>query len=414
MTRAKPSLQPHLLTRSDLELLQVPAADVSAWLASGSLEAIGALPDDSATGGDPVFAVTANALRQDLALRLLEIDKSVVVMTPPRVRSLLQRFADSAHARADAAHEEALAAVVAEVQADVGELMQFAAPEPPAGVGAFEEHEEHEEREQVDAEDDGDSCFDAGDLERALDALEPPGEPPGAAPSEDAMPARDPAPIAPPTTSGNDTTMATEPATALLPSPPAARATPPWIVPAPEAGDVVLAATITRVETFLERLQQSLLQLAQRPAPAPPAAPAPATDVTPIVQAVQAGSERAALSAATTTSALETLSERVGGLGAQFASGVDKALRAALARERAATPLMPPSPPPPLAAAIAPTITLPRQDRMPAALLALATSVLAWSLLFWWKTESQQLALGTLVGANLIGCCLLAARRARA
>jgi len=32
-------------------------------------------------------------------------------------------------------------------------------------------------------------------------------------------------------------------------------------------------------------------------------------------------------------------------------------------------------------------------------------------VLFWFKTGSPRLALGTLVGANLVGCCLLAGRR---
>jgi hypothetical protein len=36
---------------------------------------------------------------------------------------------------------------------------------------------------------------------------------------------------------------------------------------------------------------------------------------------------------------------------------------------------------------------------------------LCWSAIFWFKTGNAGLAVSTLVGANVIGCCLLAGRR---
>jgi hypothetical protein len=89
MTRSHPSLQQHLLTRSDLARLQVPAADVLAWLADGSLEQIGALPGPGI--GDPVFTVTTESLRQRLHERLAAAGKSDVVLAPLALRTFLQR-----------------------------------------------------------------------------------------------------------------------------------------------------------------------------------------------------------------------------------------------------------------------------------------------------------------------------------
>ncbi|HIE68880.1 MAG TPA: hypothetical protein EYP98_01265 [Planctomycetes bacterium] len=44
---------------------------------------------------------------------------------------------------------------------------------------------------------------------------------------------------------------------------------------------------------------------------------------------------------------------------------------------------------------------------------AVTLVVLASSILFWIKTGSPRLALGTLIGANLIACCMLLSRRKR-
>ncbi|MBP8302015.1 MAG: hypothetical protein KA020_16730, partial [Planctomycetes bacterium] len=54
---------------------------------------------------------------------------------------------------------------------------------------------------------------------------------------------------------------------------------------------------------------------------------------------------------------------------------------------------------------------VPRQDRTTVALFAIGFLVLCWTVIFWFKTGSPRLALGTLIGANVVGCCLLVGRR---
>ena len=52
------------------------------------------------------------------------------------------------------------------------------------------------------------------------------------------------------------------------------------------------------------------------------------------------------------------------------------------------------------------------RGRSPAVVLgAISLIVLGWSILFWIKTGSPKLALGTLIGANAVACCILLSRR---
>jgi hypothetical protein len=90
MTRPPPPLQQHLLTRSDLARMAVPATTVFRWLAAGSVEQIGDLPVAGAAK-DPVFTVLHEPLRAELAGQLAGIGKPTVVMTPLGVRSFLLR-----------------------------------------------------------------------------------------------------------------------------------------------------------------------------------------------------------------------------------------------------------------------------------------------------------------------------------
>ena len=46
-----------------------------------------------------------------------------------------------------------------------------------------------------------------------------------------------------------------------------------------------------------------------------------------------------------------------------------------------------------------------------AVLAAVALVVLGWAVMFWIKADSPRLAIGTLVGANAVACCMLLARR---
>jgi hypothetical protein len=90
MNRPHPSLSQHLLTRSDLAQLEIPAARILHWLSKGWLEQIAAIPV-AAGPPNPVFAVLDGALREELASRLVELGKSEVVFSPLRVRSVLLR-----------------------------------------------------------------------------------------------------------------------------------------------------------------------------------------------------------------------------------------------------------------------------------------------------------------------------------
>lgn len=538
MTRPKPSLHQHLLTRSDLARLQVPAGDVLSWLANGTLEQVGVLPDDG--DGDPVFTVLSNRLRQELALRLIEVGKPTVVLTPLRVRSFLLRAlltrpeaagVGGDPRPADPHDEQALAEVlqevVAEVVADVAEVERLAAEEAqleaaasdgvreeprgeaptsaPIEAGAMpeattaepaaaepareacaddepREGDEAEERNATD-ETDEDPCFDVDDLANTLDGLEPSPEPADApiqlvaaaptpaaidpipteteapmasetptlvdepaalalavetaAPAVDSTPAADAATAEPLTTTvaapvdapdvtaeaatsaaaGEDTDHDAPAAEPEPTSPPttatavAAPAAAPQPVPAHDP-TAAIVRTMERVETFLGQMQQTLVELTQRPAPAatavPVHVPAPAAvDVAPLVQAVNAGFERSVGAMVGSSATLTQLGDRVQVLGTQIEQSVDKAVQAMHAVPPAAAPVVKAEP-------VVSPVLVTRTDRTPWVLLALAALVAAWSIVFWVKTGSARLALGTLVGANLVGCCLLASWRSRA
>lgn len=90
MNRPHPSLAQHLLTRSDLAQLEIPAARVVHWLSKGWLEQVAALPVEHGVP-DPVFAVLDDTLRDELSSRLVELGKAEVVFSPLRVRSVLLR-----------------------------------------------------------------------------------------------------------------------------------------------------------------------------------------------------------------------------------------------------------------------------------------------------------------------------------
>ncbi len=466
--------------------MQVPASEVLSWLASGAMEQVGELPDEVVN--DPVFTITSHALRHELAVRLAQIGKPTVVLTPLRVRSFLLRAMLACHGGSarktlaavqpepavDAPILEAdlarlLQDVAAEVEADVEAMLRLAeeeahleaTTEPAAPAPSLADPTADEGEEIVDAHpEEGDMCFDADDLASALDALDPEPvarpnsiEPVVVAVSADelvAMPTENPTP--PTTIVAADTlnttvpteiTMAGEPATAALdaaplapeadPSPVMAMAATAPLEEAQMAVDPVVelqepstakpveppsptstsalalgthaepanagvsAALVSqamgRVEAFLDQLKGALVELAQRPAAAP-------IDMAPLVQVMQSGIDRAAEQATATSTALATLSEHVGAMGPKVESGVGKAVATVLAhRQRDES------------APTAAGFVITRTERRPVVLMALAALVVAWSVLFWVKTGSPRLALGTLLGANLVGCCLLTWRR---
>jgi hypothetical protein len=141
-----------------------------------------------------------------------------------------------------------------------------------------------------------------------------------------------------------------------------------------------VAQAMTRVESFLGELRQALVELAGRPQPQP-------VDVQPLVAAVQSGFVHSA--------------EQLGDLGKRVEASVASAVRTALDHEGAGhgggpTPA---------------SIVVPRTDRSTTVLFAIGFLLLCWTAIFWFKTGSPKLAFGTLVGANLVGCCLVAGRQ---
>jgi hypothetical protein len=244
MTRSTTSLHRHLLTRSDLALLEVPAGDVLAWLADGAIEQIG----DLAAPGEPVFMVPSSELRRHLASRLAEIGKPTVVLTPLRVRSFLMRALLGANTTAtavdatetprtidDLALVESLQAAAAEIEADVEAMLQLAAEEsqleqesaasaadsvqdtgatdaaapttdtPTAdaveGV-AVPAAESEPATESIQAETSAEAvadeeCFEFDDLASALDALLPESPPTTPTPAPTSVEPREPSPNLP-------------------------------------------------------------------------------------------------------------------------------------------------------------------------------------------------------------------------
>jgi hypothetical protein len=217
MTRSHPSLQRHLLTRSDFARLQVPAADVLAWLADGSLDQIGALP--GAGIGDPVFTVTSEALRERLESLLRAAGRRDVVLAPREVRTfLLRTLVDDRPAAASggAAGEgpgvaPAMPADLADVLHDVLQAIErdgipvmqaiaagvaddghpaVAVPAPPGDATVLvaaggDEAAGPAPRSAADGAGEED-CFDADHLEAALAALDGGGDAPGAGAHDEA------------------------------------------------------------------------------------------------------------------------------------------------------------------------------------------------------------------------------------
>lgn len=155
-------------------------------------------------------------------------------------------------------------------------------------------------------------------------------------------------------------------------------------------------AAMQRVESFLGELRGVLVELASRPQ-------APTIDVQPLVAAVQQGFTQAKDQTLATDTALASLTNRIGDFGDKVEHGVALAVHAALGSKTTAAPA------PAMAAPTA--FVVPSQDRTTLALLAIGFLVLCWTVVFWFKTGNPRLALGTLIGANVIGCCLLVGRR---
>jgi len=150
----------------------------------------------------------------------------------------------------------------------------------------------------------------------------------------------------------------------------------------------ITSSHLETVQEFLRELKGALVDLADRPHPRP------ADELAPVVDALRAGAEASAEHAGATNEALRALGSQVGLLGDRVEAGVAQALTGSRP------------------AASAPQVV----ERAPsnptnAVLAAVALVVLGWAVLFWIKADSPRLAIGTLVGANAVACCMLLARR---
>jgi hypothetical protein len=156
-------------------------------------------------------------------------------------------------------------------------------------------------------------------------------------------------------------------------------------------------ATVDRVQDFLGELKSALVEMAQRPQSTP-------VDVGPLVQALQDGFDRSAEQAAQTSTAVASLSEHMTQFGRNIEGGVQQTIHAMgnNAGQAASASLSATQP-----------HFVERSTSQAAVLGAVALAVIGWSILFWIKTGSPRLAIGTLIGANAIACCLLLTRRDR-
>ncbi|MCK5944622.1 MAG: hypothetical protein KAI24_21725, partial [Planctomycetes bacterium] len=119
---------------------------------------------------------------------------------------------------------------------------------------------------------------------------------------------------------------------------------------------------------------------------------------------------RSAEQASQTSVALASLAEHVTQLGHNVEGGVNRTLEQVMQRAAAQPAAAAPAAP---AASVTPAFVDAGQSRQTLVLAAVTLVILGWSILFWIKTGSPRLALGTLIGANVVACCMLMARRDR-
>ncbi|MGK0153708.1 MAG: hypothetical protein ACI9SE_000656 [Neolewinella sp.] len=176
---------------------------------------------------------------------------------------------------------------------------------------------------------------------------------------------------------------------------PAAGTTPNSTSPTDEEF-VLTNNSVDKVQDFLGDLKSALVEMAHRPQQA--------VDVEPLVEALQAGFERSAEQAAQTSTAVASLSEHMSQFGRNIEGGVAKSIDTIQRNQVTGQASI---------NASEPSFVGGQAKNQAVVLGAISLVVLGWSILFWIKTGSPRLALGTLIGANAIACCLLLSRRGR-
>ena len=169
---------------------------------------------------------------------------------------------------------------------------------------------------------------------------------------------------------------------------------------APESAESALVnQSVERVEECLVEIKEALAGLAQRPT-------SPPVDLDPLVDAVQSGFDRSADQATQTSNAVASLSEHLSQFGQTFKEGVDQSREVQQVQDLE-------NPPVPVSTPASEDVVEDRSARQAVVMVAVALIVIGWSILFWITTGSPRLALGTLIGASFLACCLLLSRRSR-
>ena len=172
-------------------------------------------------------------------------------------------------------------------------------------------------------------------------------------------------------------------------APAEANAAPVEDAPQPQPDEPSITSShLETVQEFLGELKGTLVELADRPHPRP------ADELAPVVDALRAGAEASAEQAGESNEALRALGSQVGQLGERVEAGIAQALGAS--RPAVYAP---------------PVVERAPSSPANAVLAAVALIVLGWAILFWIKADSPRLAIGTLVGANAVACCMLLTRR---
>lgn len=388
MTRPFPPDQ-NLLTRSDLARLQVPAGEVASWLARGWIEPMGTLP--GADGDGPVYGVPADDLGRDLAARLAAIGKPDAVLAPTDVRSLLLH----AWAQTSATHDDGRASTpgsdgevtshlhgtdlaqvlqeaAAEVEAEIDQVLRFAAEEHAYDSPALADDEPRPD------DDDPEACFDVDDLAGAI--AEPTADQPR--PGAPASPqvertARAPAPA--------------EPAAGAVPTIDARQG--PASPPPPEPIACGLEATPSSVHARGPTAAAS--EIAARmvlPGVAAVDGCGATDDVAPRSAGDPGNGEHRDPEHGLASATLAQLTSALDDVRAQLER--QAVVLRSLGHARSVTMPYPPVTPPP-AALLAPLVL---------------TGIVLWSVLLWWKADAPQLALSTALGANAAAWWLLSRR----
>lgn len=373
----------HLLTRSDLAAMAVADDRVDAWLASGELALVDMVEEES--GSTAVYAATTDSLRDQLQLLLEQNGRSGVMLGKDEVLTAMQQASDEATA---ASSEDVIAEHSAEEQLDQA---------IDAITDVIDDLVESSDKFPVDLKsEEAVALADEVVVEESVPTAEE-------QPTAEAAPVREPVsePAAP--KAAEPVATATAPSQAAKPAAPVAEpaapvAANPVPAPAPAPAPVVQPIVQIDLQPVIEALQQvhlAVLALGERPQPQFDSSPITAAldhGIRALQQDIANAADRTVL-----REGIENLRTAIASSGQSVVEAVrESAAQAASAANGAATSGVTAEPARgfDLAAAIA--------------TVAIATG---WGIAIWTFAGDARLALGSVVCANLVGCCALLLRR---